>query len=300
MKVYGPSVVEALGEALRCLYWYKDDLRSFLTRAGLPRETTGLLDWTAPKRVLVRALLDRLSQQPDRGTALISNLIDAVVEQEDFLHLRRLEDGERKAEDARVAVERLKDLLGRESIAERAERARAQNRTEADRRRNELAERKTSLAAIDREFAILHSTSNEQRRGLDFEPFLRRLFALFDLDPRGAFTLPGEQTDGSIRLDSQLFLVEARWRMKPSDPDDIRSFRGKVEEKLDNTLGLYISMNGFTDEAIKRAAVPPAKVILLDGQDLILAIQGHVDLLEMLRKKIRRAAETGEVLARVR
>jgi len=139
---------------------------------------------------------------------------------------------------------------------------------------------------------------DRRERGVQFEEFLRKLFALHDLEPRGAFSIAGEQTDGSIRVDSQLFLVEARWREEPTSPDDIRSFRGKVEEKLDNTLGIFVSMSYFTDEAIKRAAVPPAKVILVDGQDLAPVMQGLIDLVEMLRRKIRRAAETGDVLSR--
>ena len=299
MKVYAPAVIDALGEALRALYWYKDDLRSFFVRAGVPRAVVSQLDWGANKRAIVRDLLDGLASQAGGGTEVISKVLDAVVEQDDFSHLSRLEDGERKADDARRALQRLKDLLGRESVAERAERARAEKRTEAENRRTAAAERQSAVAELAAEFATLHSMTDEQRRGLAFEPFLRRLFALYDLDPRGAFSLPGEQTDGSVRVDSQLFLVEARWRKDPTSPDDVRSFRGKVEEKLDNTLGIFISMNGFTDEAVKRAAVPPAKVILMDGHDIVLAVQGHADLLELLRRKIRRAAETGEVLVRL-
>lgn len=295
MKVYAPTVVDALGEALRCLYWYKDDLRSFLTRAGVSTTLTAQLDWNGNKRSIIRSLLDDLVATPERGTAVISQILDAVVEQEDFAHLRRLEDGPRKVEDAQRALGHLKDLLGRETIAERAERARAEKRTEAERRRVAVAERQSTLTALAAEFNALFAMNNERQRGLAFEPFLRKLFALHDLDPRGSFALPGEQTDGSVRVDAQLFLIEARWRQDPASPSDILAFKGKVEGKLDNTLGMFIAMNGFTDEAVKRAANPPAKVILIDGPDLVLAIQGHIDLLELLRRKIRRAAETGDV-----
>jgi len=58
-------------------------------------------------------------------------------------------------------------------------------------------------------------------------------------------------------------------------------------------------MNGFTEEAIKRAGVPPAKVILVDGLDLAPLVQGSRDLVEVLRRKVRSAAETGNVLFRV-
>lgn len=295
MKVYTATVADALGEALRCMYWYKDDLRSFLTRAGVPPSLTAQLDWTGNKRSIIRSLLDGLMAKPESGTVVVSKILDAVVEQDDFAHLRRLDDGQRKAEDAEKALGQLKNLLGRETVAERAERARVEKRTEAERRRAAVTERQGALTALAAEFTAIFAMTDERRRGLAFEPFLRSLFALHDLDPRGSFALPGEQTDGSIRVDSQLFLIEARWRQDPASPSDILAFKGKVEGKLDNTLGIFIAMNGFTEEAVKRATNPPAKVILIDGPDLVLAIQGHVDLVEVLRRKIRRAAETGDV-----
>lgn len=299
MKVHSPVVLDALGEALRCVYWYKKDLRSFFVRVGVPGDLIGRLDWpNEHKRELARQVLDVLARQHDRGTTIISQLIDAVVEIDDFAHLARIEDGERLVRDATDAVRRLRELLSRESGAEREEGARAARRIEAERRKAELVARQESIAGLAAEFARLHSMENRRERGVQFEEFLRRLFALHDLEPRGAFSIAGEQTDGSIRVDSQLFLVEARWREDPTSPDDIRSFRGKVEEKLDNTLGIFISMSYFTTEAIKRAAVPPAKVILVDGQDLAPVMQGLVDLVEMVRRKIRRAAETGDVLSR--
>lgn len=297
--MFAPAVVTGLAEALRHTYWYKKDLRSFLLRAGVPHAFVGRLDWDANKRDIIREMLDELVRQPT-GTAIVSKVIDAVVEMDDFSHLERLDDdGARKAADASAAVTKLKNLLGKTSVAERADRARAEKRTEAERRKVEHGRLQNEMLDLKSEFEALSNTKDVQARGLAFEPFLRRLFALHDLDPRGSFSLPGEQTDGSIRLDSQLFLVDARWRAEPESPADVRSFRGKVEEKLDNTLGIMISMNGFTEEAIKRAAVPPAKLILVDGQDLAPVVQGLVDFVKLLQRKVRRAAETGEVLVRV-
>jgi hypothetical protein len=299
VKVFSVVVLDSLAEALRCIYWYKPDLRSFLLRSGLPSDLLGRLDWTQHKREIVRELLDSLTRRSDRGAPLISKVIDAVVEQDDFAHLARLEDGQRKAKDATDAVSRLKELLGHESVAERAERARAEKRTEAERRKTQIAARQAAMQSMFDEFNVLRAMDDERARGIAFEDFLRRLFALHDLDPRGAFAIPGEQTDGSIRLDSHFFLVEARWRVDATSPADIRAFRGKVEEKLDNTLGIFVAMNGFTPEAIKRAATPPAKVILIDGLDLAPVLQGLTDFVEMLRRKVRAAAEAGDVHFRV-
>jgi hypothetical protein len=51
-----------------------------------------------------------------------------------------------------------------------------------------------------------------QERGLRFERFLSKLFAAYQLAPRGAFRLVGEQIDGSFLLHAETYLLEAKWR----------------------------------------------------------------------------------------
>lgn len=55
------------------------------------------------------------------------------------------------------------------------------------------------------------TTLAPQERGLRFEGFLSDLFAAFNLAPRGAFRLVGEQIDGSFRLHTETYLLEAKW-----------------------------------------------------------------------------------------
>ena len=196
------------------------------------------------------------------------------------------DDGERKAADAKAAQSRLRGLLDKSSLVDRAERARQQKRTEARRAVQAQVAQKKHVADLAARFQELAGMSDEQARGLAFEPFLRDMFALFDLDPRGSYSLPGEQTDGSIRLDGTLYLVEARWRAAQADPAALRAFRGKVEDKLDNTLGFFISMSGFTDQAIAKVSEGRRVVVLIDGLDLARVLQGLVDLVDMLRRKV--------------
>lgn len=299
MKAFTPNVLEALTEALTKIYWYKKDLRSFLYRAGVPEAVINSADWGSYKRHVAQHIVDHLAADPASGTGLISRIIDAVVEQDSFDHLHRLDDGRLKAEEAEAAARRLKDLFGRQSVAERAARARREKRTEAERIRQEAKTREHLMTELRDEFEGLARQDNPQNRGLKFERFLRRLFAAHDLNPRGGFASSGEQIDGSIELDGTLYLVEAKWTVGQTTPAKIRDFRGKVEEKLDNTLGFFISMNGFTEEAVNRAARGRRVLILVDGRDLSPVLQGIIDLVELLRRKIRRAAETGEVLYRV-
>ena len=52
-----------------------------------------------------------------------------------------------------------------------------------------------------------------QERGLRFKIFLSDVFAAFGLAPRGSFRIVGEQIDGSFRLHTETYLVEAKWHV---------------------------------------------------------------------------------------
>ena len=300
MKVYSPVVLDSLGECLRTIYWYKKDLRSFLVRAGIPQEFVSSLDWSGYKRHIVKELLDSLATQPG-GKALLDRLIGSVVEQDErFLHLQKLDDGDRKVADAQQAIRALKDLLDSKSIVEKAEQARQEKRTEAQREIAQRKERQRSLQNLCARFKELFSMPDHRTRGIEFESLLRDLFVLHDLDPRGGFTSPGEQTDGSIRLEGTVLLIEAKWTEKPVDPAQVRNFRTKVHDKLDSTLGLMISMAGFTDQAVETASGGGRMlVILMDGQELVRILEGFDDLVEVLQRKLRHAAESGRAMYRV-
>ncbi|WP_437801293.1 restriction endonuclease [Sorangium sp. So ce693] len=299
-KIYSPQVFEALAESLRTIYWYTNDLKSFLIRCGVPREHVARLDWTY-KRTAVRELLDDLAVHGATGTKLVGNLIGGVVEQDErFPHLAKLDDGRAKVRDAREAVRDLKNLLGHQTVVAHAEAARAENRTEAERRRAEKQQWTETLATLKHRFMALGGMTDHNQRGLKFQLWLRELFALHDLEPRGSFASIGEQIDGSIRIDGQTLLVEARWTKDRVAPEGVRDFVGKFEQKLDNTLGLMVSIQGFTDAAgAKATSSGRLLTIFMDGQDIYPVLDGLVDLRQLLSRKLRHAAEKGEPMYRI-
>ncbi len=122
---------------------------------------------------------------------------------------------------------------------------------------------------------------------------------LHDLEPRGSFANTGEQIDGSIRLQNQTILVEARWTKEPVAPDGVRDFVGKFEQKLDTTLGLMVSVDGFSDAASAKATQNGRLMtIFMDGRDILPVLEGFIDLRSLLARKLRHAAERGEPMYR--
>lgn len=78
------------------------------------------------------------------------------------------------------------------------------------------------------------------------------------------------------------------------------SFSKKVERKLDNTLGLFISLNGFTEEGLAAFRGTRPAVVLMDGEDLAVVLQGLLDFRDLLKRKVRHASQTGDPFLRAR
>ena len=138
-----------------------------------------------------------------------------------------------------------------------------------------------------------------QTRGYAFETLLRDLFNLFGLEGREPFRLKGEQIDGSFVLQGEIYLVEAKWQAAPTGVADLHTFHGKLEQKAAWARGLFVSNSGFTEEGLT-AFGRGKRVICMDGLDLFETLNRELPLNEVLDRKVRRAAETGQPFSRVR
>lgn len=91
----------------------------------------------------------------------------------------------------------------------------------------------------------------------------------------------------------------AKWQQQLVSADDLDSFAGKLGRKLDNTLGLFISVNGFSEDGVKARSSGRRLMILMDGSDLMAVLEGRIDLVQLLLRKRRKAAETGNIYLKI-
>jgi len=146
-----------------------------------------------------------------------------------------------------------------------------------------------------KEKLLLLDKLDPHNRGFEFEKFLKDLFEAHQLAPRSSFRLTGEQIDGSFELNSDVYLLEAKWHAKQIAQIDLLAFREKVESKSAWSRGLFISNSGFTDNGLTAFARGRAtNIIGMTGQDLFFILSGEISLIEALTQKARTAAETGE------
>ncbi len=138
--------------------------------------------------------------------------------------------------------------------------------------------------------------AQKRRRGRRFEEFLRNLLAADDLAPRIRIRPDGEEIDGSFVLNDRTFLLEAKWHAAPLPASSIYQFKGKVDGKLVGTLGVFISMSGFSEDAVDALTVgKDLNVILFDGSDVEAAVDSPNGFRTVLLAKLRAAGEEGLV-----
>ena len=146
---------------------------------------------------------------------------------------------------------------------------------------------------------IALSSLEPQSRGFAFEKYLKNLFDVNGLSGRSSFRLVGEQIDGSFELNSETYLLEAKWTNQQTGCADLRSFNAKVEDKASWSRGLFISNSGFSADGLT-AFGKGKSIVCMDGFDMSEMLTNNTPLADVLSKKIRRAAETGNPFTRVR
>lgn len=299
-KKLSPPAWDALGEALATFQWFKDAFETMVRHlfADAPA-VLAAVSFNAPKRRASDELVALLRAREAEVQGLV---VDALLElaqyDPDFPHLARLEDGAAKVATARVALDRVKAAT---HVHSELARARAELRSEFARRATDAASRRShddALAKLNAEFMALFASSDPQGRGREFERFLNRLFDLWDLNPRAAYDLSHEQIDGAFTFRTDDYLLEARWWAERLQPKELNDFKTKVDGKARNTLGLCVAVNGFSQGAVEMHSRPQSPLILMDGTDLMPILEGRIGLDEVLERKRRHAAETGEILFR--
>jgi hypothetical protein len=136
----------------------------------------------------------------------------------------------------------------------------------------------------------------KRRRGFAFERLLNKLFVLDELEPRTGFRPAGEQIDGSFYLDGRIYLLEAKWHAEPLPASTLYQFKGKVDGKLAGTIGIFISMSGYAEDAVDALILGKAlNIILLDQRDVDAAIMRGSGFKSVLKLKLRKAAEEGAI-----
>lgn len=278
------AAVRVAGEAL---YW-KRSLRRILRTSGVA-DAAVLRHEHLTKYQILRGVWGELDSIGPRGLKVQKNIVAALAN----LDAPEAQADQRAGKEALDGLRRLSQAHG--LLVDPDEQARQARREEAARRSEERDERERRLAALGATFAAMHRETNTQARGYAFERLLAELFRTYELEFVGSYKTEVDQIDGAVQFEAFTYLIEARWRSLPAVESDLSQLTGKVRRRIESTRGIFVSMAGFRPEVTQMYRLShEQRLVLVDGQDLALILEGRIELPDALRAKVASASVDGE------
>lgn len=88
------------------------------------------------------------------------------------------------------------------------------------------------------------------KRGRDFDPYIAKILSLQGWETESKVIGKGEEIDVFIMKNDSIYLFECKWEKDPCQPKYISEFHGLLS-KRNSVDGIFISMSGYTDNAIE-------------------------------------------------
>ncbi len=288
-----PYLVQLTFEAALKSFWRKDALRKFLRECHVSE--AHLSTWATEE--VKRTFLDRTFaalQRTENGKRAVGKMAVALAEQTTFPDLRDWEDSQHKVAEARRAVFELKALIDRQHEEVRQEREVKAAKAVAQAEKEQVQRSRLSLEKLMQQLTDLHPQMGTSPGGYAFQEWVYDLLTFGEIDNRRPYITEGRQIDGSITIDGTTYLIEMKFADAQAAATDIDIFRSKIESKADNTMGLFISMAGYSSVAVKGASGKQTTMLLIDAPHIYLVLTGAMCFQDLVRRVRRHAAQTGE------
>jgi hypothetical protein len=292
-KRLAPTLVSAVYEATLRSFWRRKALWRFLRQAGISERFLATWDAEESKREFLDRLFARLSSE-DKGQDVFITMARDLTQQESFPDLKGWEDSDKKLKEARQAVGILSAALARLEDQVQSERERQQAQARFRTFQEELRRSRESLDTLEQRLAGLANRLGSQEAGYDFEKWFYDLLDFFEIVNRRSYEAQGRQIDGSMTVSGTTYLAELKFTARQAEPSDIDTLLAKVVSKADNTMGVMVSVAGYTSTALQQASGPRTPLLLLDHGHLYLALRGLVAFNEIVERVRRHASQTGE------
>jgi len=150
--------------------------------------------------------------------------------------------------------------------AQARETARQEELARMSREKAEVLRKQSELLLMM--FDEMARSDDPHRRGYLLQDLLNRLFDLHEVPVFRSFTRNdgAEQIDGAFRLEGWHYIVECRWREKLADIRQLDGLLGQVQRSGRQTMGMFLSINGWFGECPADAEAESRKVRLPDGR----------------------------------
>ena len=279
-------------DCILSLFWPRKDIVGFFEKHGCTKAEVSSLQIEGEsglkRHEIIDVLFDTLNARPDNGLGPFRAMLQSLLAWSHFdpYYFDKLRKLDRAA--ANKNLEHLRQL---QEIRD------AKIKADRERRATNDAARQQATATLDElrtEYLdLLANKTSRQQRGYALERILAELARLSLLETTEAFRVAGEQIDGAVKFDGEHYLIEAKWQDKSASNEPVYQFAGKVAGKLYGR-GLFISVNGFSAEVVRSLILgKEIQTLFVDGEDLILVLEGHLSLRDMIDRKVKAAQTKG-------
>jgi hypothetical protein len=246
------------------------------------------------KREMAPLIIDAVERRSD-GIQIVRAIIEIAANWNRF-HLAHDEY------IARATVQKAREVLGDIEAEEAREASRRENEKRA-RLAKEQAEFRKQRELLLMMFDQLCVSDDPHQRGYLLQDLLNRLFLLFQIPVVKSFTRNegAEQIDGAFKIEGWHYLVECRWRKKLADIRELDGVKGQLDRSGRQTMGFYLSINGWSENVPRLLKQNPDKsIVLMDGYDLRGVLSGQVDLGDLVLAKAAKLNLEGEPFYSIR
>ncbi len=278
------------------LFWPRKEIVGFFEKHGCTKAEISSLqiegENALKRHEVIDTLFNALAARPDNGLGSFRAMLQSLLTWSHFDpyyfdKLRKL--------DRSVATRNLDHLRQLQEIRD------AKIKSDRERRVFQDAVRQQPTASLEQlrsEYLdLLANKTSRQQRGYALERILAELSRLSRLETTEAFRVNGEQVDGAVKFDGEHYLIEAKWQERSASNEPVYQFAGKVAGKLYGR-GLFISVNGFSPEVIHSLVIgKEIQTLFVDGEDLILVLEGHLTMRDMIDRKVKAAQTRGLIYA---
>ncbi|RZB31681.1 MAG: hypothetical protein SRB2_04650 [Desulfobacteraceae bacterium Eth-SRB2] len=279
-------------------FWFWSSFYSFLDSCGVARSLQQRYPREAyNKYQVMRNLLTDLEE--NNQIEIINNIIS------NFFKLKNVTDRDNLDEKkAKMLLEEFRDIVGTDPIEnEIKKREHEKYRENYKKAVNSQRSQKKQLEELNAEFIRLASLQDEtpQQRGYKLETLFFDLLQFSEFEYSKPYRTPaGEQIDGHFRYEKFDYLVEVKWTEGLTKQKDLSVFDGKIRGKAQSTRGLFLSANGFDENAVVKFSGDAPRIILVNGEDLSMVLSGHIPFFDVMKAKVDAIVRFGNIHLSVR
>lgn len=122
-----------------------------------------------------------------------------------------------------------------------------------------------------------------RRRGFRFERLFYEIFDHYEILIEKSYKNEdgSQQIDGAVEINNRIFIIEVKWeKTETLAASKLYSFLGKINSKIEGTLGLFISYNELGNNFINstRAGIKQNCIIINGKENIIPIITGEVSI----------------------